>query len=173
LVCPSCCSGSGGVEVCVEGGFTDGIGEEIQGIGNELSGVGEGEREGAIGAGAIQQEREPAVVGVDGIGLARCGVCRVEAEDGVGIVRKATALGGQENGGGSVEVLGARGVGVRVEGLRGELFASLEIASYKELLGDAQELLRPPPLAGGGRIHGLGEKWAGFWRIEERESFLL
>jgi hypothetical protein len=162
LVCPSCCSGSGGVEVCVEGGFTDGIGEEIQGIGNELSGVGEGEREGAIGAGAIQQEREPAVVGVDGIGLARCGVCRVEAEDGVGIVRKATALGGQENGGGSVEVLGARGVGVRVEGLRGELFASLEIASYKELLGDAQELLRPPPLAGGGRIMGWGRSGLGF-----------
>jgi hypothetical protein len=98
-----------------------------------LSGVGEGEREGVIGAGAIQQEREPAVVGMDSIGQARCGVCRVEAEDGVGIgltVRKATAFGGQENGGGSVEVLGARGVGVRGEGLRGELLASLEVARH-------------------------------------------
>lgn len=169
MVCPSCVGsgsgGGGGIDACVESGFTGGIGEETPGFGDVASGVGEGEREGGIGAGATQQEREAAVVGTDGIRVARCGDCGVEAEDGVGIritIRKATALGGQDNRGGGVQLLGARGVGVGAEGLRGELLASLVVARRQELLGDAPELLCPPPRgagAGGGRIHGLGEKW--------------
>jgi hypothetical protein len=60
-----------------------------------------------------------------------------------------------------VDVLGARGVGVHGEGLRGELLTSLEVPRHQELLGDVQELLRPPPRAGGGRIHGWGRSGPG------------
>ena len=52
---------------------------------------------------------------MDGIRVARCGIRGVEAEDAVGIgltVGAAVALGRQEGGGGGVEFVGARGVGI-------------------------------------------------------------
>lgn len=52
---------------------------------------------------------------MDGLRAARCGICGVDAEDAVGIgptAGEAVALGCQEGGGGGVEVVGARGVGI-------------------------------------------------------------
>lgn len=52
----------GGVELRVEGGFKNGIREESPCIGDEAGGVGEGKRAGAVGAAAIEDEGEAAVV---------------------------------------------------------------------------------------------------------------
>jgi hypothetical protein len=59
LVRASC---GGGIEVRVEGGFMNGIREESPGISDEACGFGEGERGGAVGVGAIEEEREASVL---------------------------------------------------------------------------------------------------------------
>jgi len=154
--CVSCSGGS--VEVGVEGGFAEGIRKEGPRIGDEAGGVGEGERAGTVGVGAVEQEGEAAVLGMDDVGLAGGRHGGVEAKDGVGIEgpgREAPTLVGEEGIGGGEEVVGARGAGVEGEGLRNELLAALQVACRQELLGDAHKPLRLPPLGGGSRrIHG-------------------
>lgn len=59
MVRASCC---GGIEVRVEGGFANGIREESPGISDEAGGFGEGDRAGSVGVGAIEEEREAAVL---------------------------------------------------------------------------------------------------------------
>nr|CAB3483267.1 unnamed protein product [Digitaria exilis] len=143
------CSG-GSIEVGIEGGFAKRIRKESPRVGDEARGVGEGERAGAVGVGAVEQEGEAAIVagGWDG---------GVEAKDCVRIGaprREAPALGGEEGFRGGEEVLGARCARVGGECLRDELLAALEVARHQELLGDAHRPLRLPP-PGSGRIHGL------------------
>lgn len=61
-----------------------------------------------------------------------------------------------------MEVVGARGVGIGGQGLRGELLAPFKVARHQELLSHVQPLLRLPPRgagAGGGRIHRVGRGW--------------
>jgi hypothetical protein len=160
------CSSSGRVEVGVEGGFAKRIRQEGPGVGDEAGGVGEGERTGAVGVGAVEQEGEAAIVGVDDVGIAGAWNGGVEAKDGVGVGgpgREAPALGGEEGVGGGEEVVGARGARVGGEGLSDELLAALEVARHQELLGDAHGPLRLPPL-GGGRIHGLAGGGTAHWR---------
>lgn len=155
-------SGSGGsVEVGIEGGFAEGIRQEGPRVGDEAGGVGEGERAGTVGVGAVEQEGEAAVVGMDDVGVAGGRHGGVEAKDGVGIEgpgREAPTLGGEEGIGGGEEVVGARSSGVEGESLGDELLAALEVARHQELLGDAHKPLRLPPL-GGGRIHGARRGW--------------
>lgn len=59
-----------------------------------------------------------------------------------------------------MEVVGARGVGIGGQGLRGELLAPFNVPRHHELLSHAQPLLRLPPRgADGGRIHWVGRGW--------------
>ena len=70
---------------------------------------------------------------MDDVWVAGGGVGRVETENRVGIrlaVGYAAALGGEEDVGGGVEILGARGTGVGGEGLGGELPAALEVLRH-------------------------------------------
>lgn len=154
-----CSRVSGGIDVGVEGGFAERIREKSPGVGDEAGGVGEGERAGAVGVGAVEEQGEAAVVGVHDVGVAGGGERGVEAEDGVRVGEsggKAPALGGEEDVGGGGQVVGAGGARVVGEGLRDELLAALDVARHQELLRHAH-----PPLGGAPRrfgrrrIHGL------------------
>lgn len=106
--------------------------------------------------GPVEEEGEPAELGVDDVRVARRGVGRVEAENSVGIglaAGQSAALGREEDVGGGVEILSARGTGVGGDGLGGELLAALEVPRHEELLGHTHPLVRLPPCGGGGRIH--------------------
>lgn len=139
---------SGGIQLGVEGGLKPGVGEEGPGIGDEARSLGDGGRGGAVRVGPVEEEGEAAVAGVDDVWVAGGGAGGVEAQNGVGIgltVGHAAALGGEEDVGGGVEILGARGTGVGGEGLGGELLAALEVLRHQELFGDLHPLLRLPP----------------------------